>query len=55
MLKIMSHYCKACVVNEKIKHTNPEKYKEIIANHVGNRCKANYKGSAPAIYQKRLI
>ena len=51
----MSRYCKVCVVNKKIKESDPNKYEVVKAEH---KCKANYHGSAPnmeAVGAKRIF
>ena len=43
-VETLCKFCKACVTNEKLKKTDPEKYEHFKASHA---CKSNYSGSAP--------
>ena len=43
-IETLCKYCKACVTNEKLKISDPEKYEHLKASHI---CKSKYSGSSP--------
>ena len=45
-VEVMSRYCNACVMHEKLKLTDPAKYEQYQLSH---ECGINHRGSAPAM------
>ena len=45
-VEVMSRYCNACVMREKLKLTDSAKYEQYQLPHV---CGINHRGSAPAM------
>ena len=50
-VEVMSRYCNACVIHEKLKLTDPVKYEQYKLSH---ECGINHRGSAPSMEKEVL-